>query len=85
MPIERDARVFVAGHRGLVGGALLRKLQDEGFTNVLTASRHELDLRDQAEVGAAPNRPARADERVVCDREDRGHQAVPGVSPAVWA
>ncbi len=34
MQIDRDARVFVAGHRGLVGSALLRKLEDEGFTNV---------------------------------------------------
>jgi len=50
MQIERDARVFVAGHRGLVGSALLRKLEDEGFTNVLTAGRQELDLRDQSEV-----------------------------------
>jgi GDP-L-fucose synthase len=50
MPIERAARVFVAGHRGLVGSALLRKLEDEGFTNILTAGRAELDLRDQSEV-----------------------------------
>jgi GDP-L-fucose synthase len=50
MRIDRDARVFVAGHRGLVGSALLRKLHDEGFTNILTASRQELDLRDQSEV-----------------------------------
>ncbi len=50
MQIERDARVFVAGHRGLVGSALLRKLEDEGFTNILTATRQELDLRDQSEV-----------------------------------
>jgi GDP-L-fucose synthase len=48
--LARDARVFVAGHRGLVGGALLRKLETEGFTNILTATRDELDLRDQAEV-----------------------------------
>ena len=50
MRIDRDARVFVAGHRGLVGSALVRKLHDEGFTNILTASREELDLRDQSEV-----------------------------------
>ena len=50
MQIDRDARVFVAGHRGLVGAALVRKLHDEGFTNILTAGRQELDLRDQAEV-----------------------------------
>jgi GDP-L-fucose synthase len=44
------ARIFVAGHRGLVGSAILRRLDAEGFTNVLTASRDQLDLRDQAAV-----------------------------------
>jgi GDP-L-fucose synthase len=48
--MERDARVFVAGHRGLVGSALLRRLRDEGYANLLTASRDQLDLRDQAAV-----------------------------------
>jgi GDP-L-fucose synthase len=48
--IDRHARVFVAGHRGLVGSAIVRKLEDEGFTNILVASRDELDLRDQSEV-----------------------------------
>ena len=46
----RDSRIFVAGHRGLVGSALVRRLKAEGFTNLLTATREELDLRDQAEV-----------------------------------
>jgi len=50
MRIDRDARVFVAGHRGLVGSALVRKLEAEGFTNLLLATRDELDLRDQSEV-----------------------------------
>ena len=50
MQIDRDARVFVAGHRGLVGSALVRKLEAEGFTNILTATRDQLDLRDQSEV-----------------------------------
>ena len=50
MQIERDARVFVAGHRGLVGSALVRKLEDEGFTDILTATRDQLDLRNQSEV-----------------------------------
>ncbi|HEY5907390.1 MAG TPA: GDP-L-fucose synthase [Vicinamibacteria bacterium] len=45
-----DTRVFVAGHRGLVGSAVLRRLAAEDFTNVLTASREQLDLRDQAAV-----------------------------------
>lgn len=48
--LHRDAKIFVAGHRGLVGGALLRKLQSEGFTNLLTRTSSELDLRDQSAV-----------------------------------
>jgi GDP-L-fucose synthase len=48
--LNRDARVFVAGHRGLVGSAILRKLDAEGFSQVLTATREQLDLRDQAAV-----------------------------------
>src|SRR5919106_2125775 len=48
--ISRSARIFVAGHRGLVGSAMLRRLHAEGFANVLTASRDQLDLRDQAAV-----------------------------------
>ncbi len=48
--IAKDARIFVAGHAGLVGSAVMRKLEAEGFTNVLTARRDQLDLRDQAAV-----------------------------------
>jgi GDP-L-fucose synthase len=48
--IDRDARVYVAGHRGLVGSALVRHLEAEGFDNLLTATRDELDLRDQSDV-----------------------------------
>ncbi len=48
--IPRDAKVYVAGHRGLVGAAVVRRLQHAGFTNILTASREQLDLRDQAAV-----------------------------------
>jgi GDP-L-fucose synthase len=50
MTLSRDARIFVAGHRGLVGSALLRRLEAGGFTRVLTATREQLDLRDQAAV-----------------------------------
>jgi GDP-L-fucose synthase len=42
--------VFVAGHRGLVGSALVRRLEAEGFSRILTATREQLDLRDQAAV-----------------------------------
>jgi GDP-L-fucose synthase len=48
--IARDAAIFVAGHRGLVGSAIVRRLQAEGYTNLLTATREQLDLRDQAAV-----------------------------------
>ena len=50
--IARDARIYVAGHRGLVGSAILRRLQADGFTNVVVATRREVDLRDQAAVNA---------------------------------
>lgn len=43
-------RIFVAGHGGLVGSAILRRLQAEGVTDILTATREQLDLRDQAAV-----------------------------------
>ena len=44
------SRVFVAGHRGLVGSAICRRLQQLGYANVLMATRDQLDLRDQAAV-----------------------------------
>ncbi len=50
MTMSPDARVYVAGHTGLVGSAILRRLDVEGFSNVLTVPRKELDLRDQAAV-----------------------------------
>ena len=48
--LNTASRVFVAGHRGLVGSAICRRLQHLGYTNVLTATRDQLDLRDQAAV-----------------------------------
>lgn len=48
--MERSARIYVAGHRGLVGSAIVRLLSEQGFSNLLVASREELDLRDQAAV-----------------------------------
>ncbi|RKY18850.1 MAG: GDP-L-fucose synthase [Planctomycetota bacterium] len=57
MPL--DARVYVAGHRGLVGSAIKRRLQAEGFTNILTVGREQVDLREQGSVDKwfAQNRP----------------------------
>ncbi|MCU0293526.1 MAG: GDP-L-fucose synthase [Thermoanaerobaculaceae bacterium] len=48
--IQPDSRVFVAGHAGLVGSAIVRRLRSERFTTILTATREQLDLRDQAAV-----------------------------------
>src|SRR4051794_11357345 len=44
--MDKNARIFVAGHRGLVGSALVRKLQGEGYSNLLLRTRQELDLTD---------------------------------------
>ena len=48
--INLDAPIYVAGHAGLVGSAIVRRLEQEGFTNILTATRQQLDLRNQSEV-----------------------------------
>jgi len=48
----RTRKVFVAGHRGMVGSAIVRRLEALGYENILTASRDELDLLDQAAVNA---------------------------------
>jgi GDP-L-fucose synthase len=48
--LQPHSRIYVAGHTGLVGSALMRRLERDGFSNILTASREQLDLRDQAEV-----------------------------------
>ena len=45
-----DARIFVAGHKGLVGSAITRTLQDKGYTNLVLRTRDELDLLDQRAV-----------------------------------
>jgi len=49
-PMKQDSKIYVAGHRGLVGSAIVRKLQDLGFTNIVTRTSKELDLRDQKKV-----------------------------------
>jgi len=48
--VEKDAKIYVAGHRGMVGSAICRKLKDQGYTNILTRTSSELDLRNQAAV-----------------------------------
>ncbi|WP_144154282.1 GDP-L-fucose synthase family protein [Paraburkholderia sp. BCC1885] len=48
--MDKSARIFVAGHRGMVGSALVRRLRADGYTNLLTRTHAELDLLDQAQV-----------------------------------
>ena len=43
-------KIFVAGHRGLVGSAIIRKLKSEGFHNIVTRTHDEIDLTDQQAV-----------------------------------
>lgn len=48
--MEKNASIYVAGHRGMVGSAIVRKLKAEGYTNILTRTSSELDLRSQEAV-----------------------------------
>ena len=50
--IQEDAKIFVAGHRGLAGSALVRKLREMGYKNLLLRTRQEVDLLDSAAVEA---------------------------------
>lgn len=52
MPMNKDAKIYVAGHRGMVGGAILRALQKAGYQNLVTRTSRELDLRRQADTEA---------------------------------
>ncbi len=48
--MEKNSRIYVAGHRGLVGSAIVRNLKVNGFTNIITRTHAELDLTNQADV-----------------------------------
>ena len=45
--ITKNSKIFVAGHRGLVGSAIIRLLSSLGYNKIITKTRHELDLRKQ--------------------------------------
>ncbi|QNR83914.1 GDP-L-fucose synthase [Pedobacter riviphilus] len=47
---DKNAKIYIAGHRGMVGSAIYRKLQKEGFSNLIVRTSSELDLRDQLAV-----------------------------------
>jgi GDP-L-fucose synthase len=50
--MNKSAKIFVAGHRGMVGSAIVRSLHSKGYTNIITATRDQLDLIDQNAVYA---------------------------------
>jgi GDP-L-fucose synthase len=48
--MDKDSKIYIAGHRGLVGSALMRKLESEGYSNLIYRTHKELDLTNQREV-----------------------------------
>lgn len=48
--MEKNSKIYIAGHRGMVGSAIFRKLEAEGFNNIITRTSSELDLRNQQAV-----------------------------------
>ena len=50
--MNKESKIYVAGHRGMVGSAIVRRLQKEGYNNIVTRTSKELDLRNQAQVEA---------------------------------
>ena len=50
--LDKSSKIYVAGHRGLVGSAIVRNLESKGYTNVIGRTHKELDLTNQAQVQA---------------------------------
>jgi len=50
MSIPKDARIYVAGHRGLVGNAIMNALHEQGYVHLITRTKKELDLTKQEDV-----------------------------------
>ena len=48
--MKKGSRIFVAGHKGLVGSSIVRRLKSEGYTNIWTVDRSDVDLTNQKEV-----------------------------------
>ena len=48
--MNKNSKIYVAGHRGIVGSAIVRTLQDKGYENILTISHSKLDLLDQSDL-----------------------------------
>ena len=50
--MEKNSKIYIAGHRGLVGSAIVKSLKEKGYTNLIYKIHEELDLMNQAEVEA---------------------------------
>ena len=50
MSLNKNSKIYIAGHNGMVGSAILRLLRSENYSNIVTASSSELDLRNQNQV-----------------------------------
>ncbi|MBM2838488.1 MAG: GDP-L-fucose synthase, partial [Deltaproteobacteria bacterium] len=50
--MRKESKIYIAGHRGLVGSAIYRRLESEGYSNLVVRTSNELDLRRQADVEA---------------------------------
>jgi len=48
--MNKDSKIYLAGHTGLVGSAIYRKLNNEGYTNIITRTHKELDLTNQQQT-----------------------------------
>lgn len=48
--MDKDSKIYVAGHKGMVGSAIVRELQKQGYSNIVTRTHAELDLTDQMAV-----------------------------------
>ena len=48
--MEKTSKIYVAGHRGMVGSAIVRELERQGYANIVTRTHAELDLKNQADV-----------------------------------
>jgi GDP-L-fucose synthase len=50
--MEKNSKIYIAGHQGLVGSAIVKNLESKGYTNIITRTHSELDLIDQQAVSA---------------------------------
>ena len=48
--LNKESKIYLAGHRGMVGSSILKKLKDSGYKNIIVQTRHQLDLMDQKKV-----------------------------------